>query len=116
MCERAVEENPYTLEFVPDHLKTKIMRERAVEEKPCTLEFVLDHLKTKEMCEKAVEEKPYILEFVPDHLKTKEMCEKAVEDDLGSWNLFLITLRRRKCVKELLKKSHGHCYMYPIGL
>ena len=55
------------------------MCERAVEDNPCTLEFVPDKCKMKEMCERAVGDYPWALEFVPDHLKTKEMCDKAVK-------------------------------------
>ena len=79
-----------------------------------------DHLNTQKMCKKVVKKNSYTLKFVLDYLKTKEMCEKILEDDpdtLTPWNLFLITLRRKICVKELLRKTHGHCYMMaPIGL
>ena len=43
---------------------------KAVENEPETLEFVPDHFKTQEMCERVVENVPGVLEFVPDHLKT----------------------------------------------
>ena len=46
--------------------------DREVLEYPWSLQFVPDHLKTQEMCEKAVEEKPYTMKSVPDHLKTQE--------------------------------------------
>ena len=47
MCERVVEDEPETIEFVPDHLKTKTMCERAVEEFPRDLENIPDHFKTQ---------------------------------------------------------------------
>ena len=62
---------------MPDHFKTQRMCERAFEESPHSLEFVPDHLK-KKICERAVEKHPYNLKIVPDHLKTQEMCDKAV--------------------------------------
>ena len=80
MCDAAVEENPWCLEDVPDHLKTQEMSKRVVEENPWWLKDVPDHLRTKEMCKKAVKEKPYTLKYVPDPLKTQEMCDKAVRD------------------------------------
>ena len=46
MCERAIEDEPDTLQYVPGHLKTQGMCERAVEDEPDTLGFVPDHLKT----------------------------------------------------------------------
>ena len=46
MCERAVEDEPEALKFVPNHLKTKEMYERVIEKYPYKLEFVPDHFKT----------------------------------------------------------------------
>ena len=42
MCERAVEDESETLEFVRDQFKAQEMCDKAVEEDPCTLEFVPD--------------------------------------------------------------------------
>ena len=42
------------------------MFEKFVEDEPETLEFIPDHLKTQEMCERAVEDDPYSLQYVPD--------------------------------------------------
>ena len=49
------------------------MCERVVEDEPYTLKFVPDHLKTQEMCDEAVGMDPYSLEFVPDRLTTQEI-------------------------------------------
>ena len=60
MCERAAEDHPNTLEFVPDHLKSQEMCNKAVEEEDqCQLCNVPDHFKTQEMCDAAVNEDPY---------------------------------------------------------
>ena len=48
MCEKAVEDDLWQLEFVPDHFKTKKMCERAVEEKPWSLLHVPDWFVTQE--------------------------------------------------------------------
>ena len=40
---------PRSLEFVPDKLKTEEMCNEAVRREPYTLDCVLDHLKTKNM-------------------------------------------------------------------
>ena len=45
---------------------------------PWSLPFIPDHLKTQEMCNKEVDIKPHFLVFVPDRSKTQEMCNKAV--------------------------------------
>ena len=68
MCEKAVKDDPYDLELLPDHLKTQ------------------------EMCERAVEKTPWCLEYVPDQFKTQEMCDKAVKDDSFFCSLSLIGL------------------------
>ena len=57
------------------------MCKRAVEDEPDTLEFVPNHLKTQEMCNKAVEECPYMLEDVPFQFKTQKMCNAVVMGD-----------------------------------
>ena len=43
---------------IPDHFKTQDMCNKAVKENPCSLEHVPDHFKTQEICNKAVEEDP----------------------------------------------------------
>ena len=63
MCEKAVEDKPETLEFVPEHFKSLEMCERAVESSkdPWQVNDVLDHFKTEKMCERAVEKSPWCL-------------------------------------------------------
>ena len=51
------------------------MCEKAVEDEPEALEYVPNHFKTQEMCERAIENEPYSLKFVPDYFKAQEMCE-----------------------------------------
>ena len=46
------------------------MCDEAVDMEPCSLAYVPDHFKTQRMCERAVEKFLRILEFVPDHFKT----------------------------------------------
>ena len=75
MCERAAEDHPNTLEFVPDHLKSQEMCNKAVEEEDqCQLCNVPDHFKTQEMCDAAVNEDPYTLKFVPYQIYNEVMC------------------------------------------
>ena len=100
---RAVEDKPYTLGLVPNHLEMQEMCNEAVCRAPETLEFVPDHLKTQALRERAAEDELDTLGLVPDCLKTQKMCIKTVEVDHSSWKMSLIILRHRKCVIRGLK-------------
>lgn len=50
-----------------------------VRKKPYSLQFVPDHIKTREMCADALRKKPNLLHFVPYHLRIQEMYEAPVE-------------------------------------
>ena len=60
------------------------MHEKAVEDEPEALEYVPNYFKIQKMCERAIEEGLYNLKFVPDCLKMQDMCYKAVKDDSSS--------------------------------
>ena len=49
-----------------------MMCERAVEDRPWVLEYVPDHFKTQEICDKAVRDDLYFLQYVPDWFVTRE--------------------------------------------
>ena len=57
------------LEYVPNHFRTQEMCERAVEENIWSVVYVPDQYKTQEMCDKAVEEYLRLLKYVPDSFK-----------------------------------------------
>ena len=63
------------------------MCEKAVEDEPESLEYVPNHFKTEEMFEKAAEDNPWSLEYVPDCFKTKKMCKRCIEDDPSTLEL-----------------------------
>ena len=44
----------------------------AVENEPYSLKFVPDHFKMQEICDKAVREDPYSLEFLPNWFVTRK--------------------------------------------
>ena len=87
--------NPWSLKYVPGHLKTQEMCNEAVAHNLSNLRFVLDHFKIQEMCDDAVPMdtgmifitsdevllrlSSVLFSFIPDHLKTQEMCGKTVE-------------------------------------
>ena len=84
MCNEAVAQFPYALEYVPDQLKTQEMCNEAMHENPTVLFLVPDHFKTEDMCNEALVVDPWSLKDIPGNLKIKEMCNKAVEDDPSS--------------------------------
>ena len=66
MCNKAVEKDRWSLEFVPDHYKTQGMCEKAVDVGPRLLTDIPDHLKTQEMRDKFVRDDSYPLQYVPN--------------------------------------------------
>ena len=68
MCNEAVEEQPFSLWVVSDHL---LKFGHLEDEKKET-----DQYNTQEMCNDAVEEDPSSLRLVPNHLKHKK-CVKT---------------------------------------
>ena len=80
MCERVVEEEPETLEYVPNHFKIQTMCEKVVENEPYSLKFVSDHFKMQEICDKAVRDDSYPLQYVPDWFVTRERVAMWYDD------------------------------------
>ena len=66
MCQKAVDDEPEALKFVPFHLKTQEMRNKAVHIEPPSLTYIPDHLKTEKMYYKAVKDDSSSLQFVSD--------------------------------------------------
>ena len=59
---------------------------RAVMKNPETLEFVPDHLKTKKICKHAVKKLPFLITYARDKYKTQQMCDKAILQNGGTLN------------------------------
>ena len=100
MCNEVVHIDSRSLEFIPDHFKTKEMSNEAVEADPYILKYVPVYLRTQEICIKAVENYLCPLKFVPDHFKIREMCERAVE--VIEW---YDGLKKRKAKKAQIKEE-----------
>ena len=79
MCDEAVDNYSYTLEFVPD----------------CH--------KTQKLCDKAVDTYPSAIQFVPECYKTQKCVIKLLV--LVLVLLFLIDIRLKKCVVKLFLKN-----------
>ena len=74
----AIQERNWTLQFVPEELRTKEMCFVAVEKDGMNLGDVPKELITPEICAIAVENDGQALAYVPDELRTKEICEIAL--------------------------------------
>ena len=70
------------------------MCNKAVDNYPCTLEFVPECYKTQKVC---VDAHLSTIQFVFEYYKTQEMCYKAVNIFLYLI-LFLINIKLKKCV------------------
>ena len=89
MCIKSAEDEPETLEYILDHLKTEEMRKEAVRREPYALPYVPNHFKTQKMCDKAVKYDSSSLQFVPDWFVRTEWVymwyNDYYDDDGGHW-------------------------------
>ena len=81
MCNRVVNNYAAALEFVPDCYKTQKIRDKAVDIYSSS-----------------------VIKFVPEYYKTQKMCDKAVYTCPLYFILFLVNIRRTKCVIKLFPK------------
>ena len=90
------------------HLKTKKMCEKAVENKPETLEFVPEHLKTQEICKEAIYMRPWPL-LLPDWFVTQQQIDVWYDDHYWYDNDKLIEwyegYQKRKAQKAKIKEE-----------
>ena len=76
MCNKAVDNYPHALEFVPEFYKTQ--------------KCVICH--------------PSTIKFAPDSYKMQEICDKAIYRCLFVSDYVLIGMKLKECVKELFMK------------
>ena len=74
---KAILENGRTLNSVCHCYKSQEMCNKAVDNYLFALEFVPDCYMIQEMCDKIVNIHSSTIEFVPQCYKTQEMCDKA---------------------------------------
>ena len=64
------------------------MCNKAIDNYPTALGFVPECYKTQKMCDKAVNTHPSTIKFVPECLMTQEMCDNAVNRcQFYSWSI-----------------------------
>ena len=68
LCLEAVKQIWWTLQYVPEHLKTEKICLEAVKQYGYALYHVPEQLRTKQICLEAVKQYGYALRFVPEHL------------------------------------------------
>ena len=112
MCDKAVKDDLWVLEDVPDHFKTQEICERVVENKPETFQFIPNHFKTQEICDKAIKVDSSSLQYVPDWFVRREgvyMWYDDYYDDGDHWdddgNKVVRWLSKTKGSKSLKKEE-----------
>ena len=66
MCNKAVENYPHALEYVPECYKTQKMCNKAVNTNPSTIKFVPVCFMTLKICDKAVNRCFFVFDSIPD--------------------------------------------------
>ena len=77
------------------------MCNKAIDNYPHPLEFVPECNKTQNMCDKAVETHPSTIKYVHECYKTQEMYYKTVHKCFLYLILFLIYIKLKKYVTQL---------------
>ena len=80
MCNKAVDNYPHALEFVPECFVTKKMYDRAINTYPSTIN-VSECFTTQEMCNEAVNKYFFVFDSIADQYITQEICDRVVSED-----------------------------------
>ena len=78
MCNKAVGNYPYALEFVPGCYNTREMCDKAVDTYPSIIKFVPKCSKTKEVCHRAVHGCSFVFDVIFDKYKIQELWNLVV--------------------------------------
>ena len=78
--------------------------EKAVDNYPHALKFVPDCYKTQTMCGKAANIYHSTIQFLPECYNAQEMSDKAVNRYFLHLYIFLICIKLKKCVTVLFLK------------
>ena len=74
------------------------MRNKAVDNYPHSLEFIPECCKTQKMCDKAVDTYYTTIKYAPKYYRTPEMCNKAIHKCFLYLILFLMNIKLKKYV------------------
>ena len=118
MCNGAVQEIPFLLALVPDHLQTKGTCSGTVQNMSSTLRFVSDHLKTQGMCNEAMRVRLWLLKYIPDRFVTQQQLKLWHDDDEYSNDDEIIKwyegYKKRKAQKASIKEELVPIAWYPL--
>ena len=78
------------------------MCDKAVNNYPSTIEFVPECYKTQKMCDEAVNKCLFVFNCIPDQCKTQEMCGEAVDYSLAVLKLISDWFVTSKMIKNFL--------------
>ena len=82
MCNKAVENYPHALEFVPECCKTQKMRDKVVHRCFFCIWSYSWSIYTQEMGGTVVSEGFFLVVYWSDKYKTQRMCDEAIDDCL----------------------------------
>ena len=68
------------------------MCNKAVDDYPNSLDFLPECYKTQNVCDKAVDSPPSAIQFIPEYYKAQEMCHNVVHRCFLYLILFLINI------------------------
>lgn len=63
--------------------------------------MLLTGVTPQKICERVDLGEPETLNYCPDRCRTQEISEKAIKKVLECWNVFLISMKPKRRVKEL---------------
>ena len=89
-------------EYGTDNYKSSKISIGAIIKNPEMLQFVPDHLNIKKMWKIELQNWFLWYRYVPDQHKNQKMCYEAILKNGLHQSLFLIDIRPKKCVIQLL--------------
>ena len=116
MCNKALDNYPHTLGFVPECYKTQNMCDKAVDAYLSTIKFIPECHKAQEICNKAVNWCFFVLDSIPDRYKIQQMCDRVVSEDPFLIVYYPDKYITQKCVMKLLVILLQHWNLFSTGL
>ena len=99
------------MESVSDCNKNQQICDKAVDNYPYTLGFVPKCYNTQKMCNKAIDKCNFVFDSNPDQFKTQEMCDKIVSDDLFKLKYCSIKIFPDWFVTSKMIKKTSYCFI-----
>ena len=106
-----MQKSAFSIQFVPEALKTPELCLAAVSRRGETLNYVPEEKKTVELCQAAIRSNGQALAFVPGALRTPELCMEAVCN--RGWALEDVPekVKTPRMCREALKRMQSADYM-----